>query len=91
MTTPQQPPTPTPPGTPIQPVDWFRRMPTGGATSYVKALDVDGEAGAWYLRLLDEPVAQTTEQPGPVYVDWTRDGRMVGVELLSSLKRPDEG
>lgn len=58
------------------------------APAQAPALEVDGEAGAWYVRLLDEPVARTTEQPGPVNVDWTADGRMVGVEVLSAVDAP---
>jgi uncharacterized protein YuzE len=45
-------------------------------------LEVDGEAGAWYIRLCDEPVVRTTEQSGPIHIDWAEDGRMVGIEVL---------
>jgi uncharacterized protein YuzE len=57
----------------------------------VGKLEVDDEASAWYIRLSDEQVAQTTEQPGPIHIDWSRDGRMVGVEILSRLDRPVGG
>lgn len=46
------------------------------------ALEVDDEAGAWYVRLLDEDVAQTVEMVGPNHLDFTRDGRLIGVEIL---------
>jgi hypothetical protein len=66
-------------------IESWRPVPAEAADSTPKpVLEVDGEAGAWYVRLLDEDVARTTEQPGPVNVDWTRDGRMVGVELLAA-------
>lgn len=50
-------------------------------------LEVDDEAGAWYIRLSDEEAVRTTDQPGPVHVDWSRDGRMVGVEILSKINQ----
>ncbi len=53
-------------------------------------LEVDDEAGPWYIRLLDEPVARTTEQH-TVHVDWTRDGRMIGVEILAGESGCDGG
>lgn len=47
------------------------------------ALEVEGDASAWYLRVLDEPVHHTTDQPvDTLAIDWTRDGRMVGIEIL---------
>ena len=57
------------------------------ARSEVKAqeLEVDGEAGAWYVRILDEQVHHTTEG-APVNIDWTADGTMVGVEVLGSVR-----
>lgn len=60
--------------------DWWFKIAQN--TARRTALEVDGEDDAWYIQLLDEPVARTTEQRGPVNVDWTRDGRMVGVEIL---------
>jgi uncharacterized protein YuzE len=64
--------------------DELRSLPAITAAS----LETDGEAGAWYLRVLDEPVARTTEQAGAVNVDWAADGRMVGVEVLSASGVP---
>lgn len=46
-----------------------------------KTAEHDPVAGAWYLQVLDEDVHHTTEGM-PVNIDWTRDGSMVGVELL---------
>lgn len=49
-------------------------------------LEVDREvAGAWYVQILEDQVHHTTEGV-PVSIDWTHDGRMVGVELLSGEK-----
>lgn len=59
-------------------------FPPADTPAQAPTLEVDGDAGAWYIRLLNEPVARTTEQPGPVNVDWANDGRMVGVELLGA-------
>lgn len=46
----------------------------------------DTEADAWYIRVLDEPVHHTTEH-APANLDWTRDGRLIGIELLGPLRR----
>lgn len=54
-----------------------------------KELEVDGEAGAWYVRILDEDVHHTTEG-APVNIDWTRDGTMIGVEILGSTDKEPE-
>lgn len=51
-------------------------------------LEVDGDGGAWYIRLLDEDVARTTEPYSLVNVDWTADGRMIGIEILAA-QAPD--
>lgn len=51
-------------------------------------LEADDEAGAWYVRLLDEPAERTTEQQAQV--DWTHDGRMIGVELLPAIQASGE-
>lgn len=50
------------------------------------AAEHDTEADAWYVRVLDEPVHHTTES-APANLDWTRDGRLIGVELLGPLRR----
>lgn len=42
----------------------------------------DTEAGAWYMRVSDHPVART-EQIGPgTLVDFDADGVVVGVEVI---------
>lgn len=58
-------------------------------TLRAKELEVDGEAGAWYVRILDEDVHHTTEG-APVNIDWTRDGTMIGVEILGSADKEPE-
>lgn len=78
----------------VMPEDWAEQI--AGETSHTitrkiqewiaatqhARLEVDGEASAWYIRLLTDPVARTTEQHD-VHVDWTADGRMIGVEILT--------
>jgi len=64
---------------------WRLRIP---ATALKLALlEIDDFAGAWYLRVLDEDVHRTTEHHEPVNIDWTRDGRMVGVEVLGDGRK----
>lgn len=46
-------------------------------------LEVASDSGPWYVRILDEAVHHTSEE-APALIDWTRDGRMIGVELLGS-------
>lgn len=48
-------------------------------------VEIDEEADAWYVRVLDVDVHHTTES-APVNLDWTRDGQLIGVELLGPLK-----
>jgi uncharacterized protein YuzE len=50
-------------------------------------LEIDDFAGAWYLRVLDEDVHHTSEHHEPVNIDWTRDGRLVGVEVLGNERQ----
>lgn len=68
--------------------DQFVELPRDFAVpaSPPATVEVDDEADAWYVRILDEPVHHTTES-APVNLDWTRDGRLVGVELLGPLRR----
>jgi hypothetical protein len=71
--------------------DRLRQHPTlkGEAdTDLAGILHVGGEAGPWYVGILDEDVDHTTEG-APVNIDWTGDGRMVGVEILGSSPLPD--
>lgn len=65
------------------PADRTFVMRASRAEVKAKELEVDGEAGAWYVRILDEDVHHTTED-APVNIDWTRDGTMIGVEILGS-------
>lgn len=48
-----------------------------------RELEVDDDVAAWYVRILDEDVHHTTTGV-PVNIDWTRDGAMIGVELIGS-------
>lgn len=48
-----------------------------------KELEVDSDVDAWYVRILDDEVHHTSEG-APANIDWTRDGRMIGVELLGA-------
>jgi uncharacterized protein YuzE len=49
-------------------------------------LEVDDFAGAWYLRVLDEDVHRTTSGDD-VHIDWTKDGRLIGVEVLGNERK----
>ena len=53
------------------------------AEDLVGSLHVNSDDGPWYVRILDEQVHHTTEE-APSLIDWTADGRMIGVELLGS-------
>jgi hypothetical protein len=50
-------------------------------------VEIDDEADAWYVRVLDVAVHHTTES-APVNLDWTRDGTLIGVELLGRGEVP---
>lgn len=58
---------------------WRLRIPATALRAVL--LENDDVAGAWYLRVLDEDVHRTTEADN-TYIDWTKDGRLVGVEIL---------
>lgn len=61
----------------------FWRLRIADTSLRAMGVEIDREiAGAWYVQILDDQVHHTTEGV-PVNIDWTRDGRMVGVELLS--------
>jgi hypothetical protein len=64
----------------------LERAPDGASKvgeSHFRATSVEADTdhGLWYVHVLDEPVHHTTEGV-PVNVDWTRDGTLIGVELL---------
>lgn len=62
----------------VVPDTWVRLVPSARASS----VEADGEHGMWYVNVLDdEPVHHTTEG-APVTLDWTRDGNLIGIELL---------
>lgn len=61
----------------VVPDSWVKVVPCVRATS----VEADEEHGMWYVNVLDEPVHHTTEG-APVNLDWTREGNLVGIELL---------
>jgi hypothetical protein len=61
----------------VVPDTWVRLVPSARASS----VEFDEEYGMRYVTVLDEPVHRTTSETS-VNVDWSRDGNLVGVELL---------
>lgn len=59
------------------PDTWVRLVPSVRASS----VEFDEEYGMRYVTVLDEPVHRTTSDTS-VNVDWSRDGNLVGIELL---------
>jgi hypothetical protein len=54
-----------------------------GRRHHTGRLEVESDNSPWYVRILDESVHHTSEE-APALIDWTRDGRMIGVELLGA-------
>lgn len=50
-------------------------------------VEADAEHGVWYVRVLNDPV-QHTETDVRVNIDWSRDGNLVGIELLGDGLNP---
>ncbi len=48
---------------------------------------VDKEADALYLQLSDEEVESSEEVSDGVILDYTADGRLVGIEILDASKK----
>lgn len=48
---------------------------------------VDKEADAIYLELSDEPIESSEEVSDGVILDYTKDGRLVGIEILQASKK----
>jgi len=69
-----------------------RWQPTTSEEDLVGALHVGGEfgEGPWYVRILADDVHHTTEN-APANLDWTRNGQLVGIELLAPLRRDQLG
>jgi hypothetical protein len=61
----------------VVPDSWVRLVPSARASS----VEFDEEYGMRYVTVSDEPVHRTTSDTS-VNVDWSRDGNLVGVELL---------
>ncbi len=51
-------------------------------TDKVKAISVDAEARALYITLSSEPVDKTVAKSAYMYVDYDKNGKIVGVELI---------
>lgn len=77
------------PSEPAVPLDRGAHAPTevGETRFHATSVEADTEQGMWYLNVLDEPVHHTTEG-APVNLDWTRDGTLIGVELLGRGEVP---
>jgi hypothetical protein len=61
----------------VIPDSWVRLVPSVRASS----VEFDEEYGMRYVTVSDEPVHRTTSDTS-VNVDWSRDGNLVGIELL---------
>jgi uncharacterized protein YuzE len=51
----------------------------------------DRDADALYIRFADQPVAESEEVRPGVVIDFDRDGRMVGVEILDASQHVSVG
>lgn len=47
------------------------------------------EADAMYLRFSDADVAESDEDKPGIIIDYDKDGRIVGIELLDASQRTD--
>ncbi|NMG83243.1 MAG: DUF2283 domain-containing protein [Methanosarcinales archaeon] len=45
-------------------------------------LKVDMESDALYVRLSEEPIEESEEVSGSIIIDYSKDGKVVGIELL---------
>lgn len=50
-------------------------------------LKIDQEVDALYLTLQDEPAAESEEVAPGIILDYSADGKVVGIEMLSLSKR----
>lgn len=48
----------------------------------VKAVSVDSEARALYISLSHNPVVKTVRKSKVMFVDYDKDGKIVGVEVI---------
>ena len=52
-------------------------------------IDYDKEADALYIQLLNEVVYETEEIDAGVIVDYSKDNRVIGIEVLNVSKRAE--
>lgn len=69
----------------VVPDNWVRLVPSTRASS----VEFDEEYGMRYVTVLDEPVHRTTSETS-VNVDWSREGNLVGIELLGPDIDPED-
>ena len=50
-------------------------------------LDYDKEVDALYIQFLNEKASETEEVEPGIIVDFTKDGRVLGIEILNVSKR----
>ena len=50
-------------------------------------LKVDMESDALYVRLSEEPIEESEEVSGSIIIDYSKDGKVVGIELLGIKDR----
>ncbi len=50
----------------------------------------DSEVDALYIGILDEKTFESEEVSEGIVVDYTEDGRVVGIEVLNASKQPIE-
>ena len=50
-------------------------------------LDYDKEVDALYIQFLNEKASETEELEPGIIVDFTKDGRVLGIEILNASKR----
>jgi uncharacterized protein YuzE len=51
-------------------------------TNKVKAISADTEARALYITLSSEPVAKTVSKSAYMNIDYDKNGKIIGVELI---------
>ncbi len=50
-------------------------------------IDYDKEVDALYFQFLNEKASETEEVEPGIIVDFTKDGRVLGIEILNASKR----
>ena len=52
-------------------------------------IDYDKEVDALYIQFINEPAAETEEIEPGIIVDFSKDARVIGIEVLNVSKRLD--